>query len=626
MGNYIGNVPASGEFKRLDSIASLFDGSTTQFNLSYNTTSQSVGDASQLIVSLNGIVQEPLESYTLGIGGGSIIFSSAPSNGDTCHIVMLGGVGSTITPTDGSVTATKLDASLKDYYEDEYTADGSTTDFTLSRESAGVNMLLVTIDGIVQPTSAYTASGTTLTISPALPNGTNIRVVHMGVKAGVYVPQAGSVGLNEVDLTAFDGRYYQAGDALAVADVVSSGILKSQRANYAKVSLVNTDTSQEWQVQNNGTNFRITDQTQSGATRLAINATGYVGIGTISPSTNLHISSTGTPTIRIQDADGSDYYAQISQATGNTLFDARFGASNGAFIFRGLGGGVATEYLRLDPAGNLLVGKNVTTYATEGFNYERGGALELTRDAGRVLRVHRTTDNGNIIELNKDSVLVGSIGVEGGDSIYIGNGDTGLKFAGGADAIQPFNPSTVTARTDGGVDLGTTGAPFGDIYLAGGIQFGSAGGSGTSAVTNSLDDYEVGTFTPGIAFGGASTGVTYSVNKGSYIKIGRFVQCYGHLTLASKGTSTGAATITGLPFTVGNYLPNTALDGGGNFTYFSGLSSGTILDFISLLPDDLTNTAQIQGKGDGALNCANSDDTWFGNTFNCRFYCNYISA
>ena len=77
MANYIGNQPSYGEFKRLDSISSSFNGSTTTFNLTYNSVSTPVGDASQLIVSLNGIIQEPLNSYTLGVGGSSIVFSSA---------------------------------------------------------------------------------------------------------------------------------------------------------------------------------------------------------------------------------------------------------------------------------------------------------------------------------------------------------------------------------------------------------------------------------------------------------------------------------------------------------------------------------------------------------------------
>ena len=108
MANYIGNAPVSGEFKHLDSIASQFNGSTTTFTLLFNGVSQSVGDASQLIVSLNGVVQEPLTAYTLGTGGSTVIFSSAPASGSTCFIVKLGGVGGTTTPSDNSVTTAKI--------------------------------------------------------------------------------------------------------------------------------------------------------------------------------------------------------------------------------------------------------------------------------------------------------------------------------------------------------------------------------------------------------------------------------------------------------------------------------------------------------------------------------------
>jgi isovaleryl-CoA dehydrogenase len=97
---YIGNVPSHGEFKKADSIASSFNGSLTAFDLDVNAVNQTVGDASQLIISLNGIVQEPGTAYTLGIGGGSVVFASAPASTDACHIVILGGVGDSGTPAD----------------------------------------------------------------------------------------------------------------------------------------------------------------------------------------------------------------------------------------------------------------------------------------------------------------------------------------------------------------------------------------------------------------------------------------------------------------------------------------------------------------------------------------------
>lgn len=76
-----------------------------------------------------------------------------------------------------------------------------------------------------------------------------------------------------------------------------------------------------------------------------------------------------------------------------------------------------------------------------------------------------------------------------------------------------------------------------------------------SAGANDLDDYEEGTFTPGLTFGGGSTGMTFSTQSGEYTKIGN--RCFFSLSLAlsAKGSSTGQAVITGLPFTVNAAVP-----------------------------------------------------------------------
>lgn len=72
-----------------------------------------------------------------------------------------------------------------------------------------------------------------------------------------------------------------------------------------------------------------------------------------------------------------------------------------------------------------------------------------------------------------------------------------------------------------------------------------------SADANTLDDYEEGTWTPGVSFGGGTTGITYNTQSGSYTKIGNRVFFRGSINLSSKGSSTGSALITGLPFTNG---------------------------------------------------------------------------
>ena len=71
-----------------------------------------------------------------------------------------------------------------------------------------------------------------------------------------------------------------------------------------------------------------------------------------------------------------------------------------------------------------------------------------------------------------------------------------------------------------------------------------------SADANTLDDYEEGTWTPTVAFGGASVGVTYAATRqGTYTKVGRAVTVQCQIVLTSKGSSTGAMSVTGLPFT-----------------------------------------------------------------------------
>lgn len=97
-------------------------------------------------------------------------------------------------------------------------------------------------------------------------------------------------------------------------------------------------------------------------------------------------------------------------------------------------------------------------------------------------------------------------------------------------------------------DVTTTSTPtFSTIDLTGGqLKFPAT--FNLSSDPNTLDDYEEGTMTPGISFGGGTTGITYAAQVGTYTKIGRVVMYSAYIQLTSKGTSTGTAVITGLPF------------------------------------------------------------------------------
>ena len=62
---YIGRTPATGNYTKLDSIASGFNGSSTAFALASGGTSITADRATQLVISIGGVIQEPDTAYTV---------------------------------------------------------------------------------------------------------------------------------------------------------------------------------------------------------------------------------------------------------------------------------------------------------------------------------------------------------------------------------------------------------------------------------------------------------------------------------------------------------------------------------------------------------------------------------
>src|SRR5210317_235398 len=79
---YIARTPAYGAFEKQTLTA---DSSTTTFALNFT-----VGSSSSVIVSVAGVIQEPEVGYSLSGGGTNIVFSTAPTSGDTVFVVFLG--------------------------------------------------------------------------------------------------------------------------------------------------------------------------------------------------------------------------------------------------------------------------------------------------------------------------------------------------------------------------------------------------------------------------------------------------------------------------------------------------------------------------------------------------------
>jgi len=116
------------------------------------------------------------------------------------------------------------------------------------------------------------------------------------------------------------------------------------------------------------------------------------------------------------------------------------------------------------------------------------------------------------------------------------NLSSNLQFSSGFTMLSPtLSSPTLTTPTTSGI-----------LTLGAGIKFPATQVPSTDA--NTLDDYEEGTWTPDLKFNGANSGMTYTINRGLYTKIGKFVYLFFDILLSNKGSSSGTATIEGVPF------------------------------------------------------------------------------
>jgi hypothetical protein len=168
-------------------------------------------------------------------------------------------------------------------------------------------------------------------------------------------------------------------------------------------------------------------------------------------------------------------------------------------------------------------------------------------------------------------------------------------------------------------DLAAVAAGIAATAAAGGIppngQLAFPATQNPSSNANTLDDYEEGTFALTIAFGGAAVGVTYSANTIAYVKVGKKVTVTGKFALSSKGSSTGTAVLSGLPFAA-------AVSGTHMCVSIHALNMNTItVDPVAQIVNGVaTFTLKAQ------LADADLDNTHFSNTSELRFSFTYLSA
>ena len=200
MTSYIGVGPTFGTF---DKQLITGDGSTATFTLDFP-----VAQAGQLLVSLDGIVQEPNFAFNISMSSGDpkITFAAAPANGARIFIVYLGRQLLVATTANSSPVF------------DQFSGNGSTPTFALS-ETPVTNTaenFIVFVDNVYQRLGsglAYTISGSNIVFSSAPPSGTNnIQVTQLARANTLNTVADGSISLTKLSFDPADDA-----TALAIA-------------------------------------------------------------------------------------------------------------------------------------------------------------------------------------------------------------------------------------------------------------------------------------------------------------------------------------------------------------------------------------------------------------------------
>ena len=122
--SYIGREPVVGNFQTCDSI-SVVNGQAA-YTLQVGGTNVTPESANHMLVSLNGVLQAPISSFT--VSGATLTFASNLATGDSIDFVMLlGKVLDIGTPSDGTVTEPKLAANTGGIVDWQAVVTGATT-------------------------------------------------------------------------------------------------------------------------------------------------------------------------------------------------------------------------------------------------------------------------------------------------------------------------------------------------------------------------------------------------------------------------------------------------------------------------------------------------------------------
>ena len=359
-----------------------FDSVNTKFKITHdNGTHAKVTRASQLMISVNGVFQQPHDSATptsgFGLDADSVlVFSTAPSNSDSVF---------------GSILSSNISSfEISDNDIDNFTGDNNTVNFTMSKTPPDPRNILVTLDGVVQyPSDASTTRAYTVatdsnvlsfTSAPAL--GVEIQVRHIGFAGG-----GGSGG---------------------------SGLVSSVFGRIGDVNLVGTDDITVRNITGVGATFTgvvtYEDVTNVDSIGVITARSGIQGIGIQSAGVNVAV---GVITALNFIGAGNTF------AVSGTTVDISIAGGGGA---AGAGGTWGSNAVGIHT--DKIVGINTTTIAGSATSE---GALQVRGNIGieeGLLTLDSNIDTSVSVPVGKNALLIGPTTVGAGATIDVAQGST----------------------------------------------------------------------------------------------------------------------------------------------------------------------------------------------------------
>lgn len=165
------------------------------------------------------------------------------------------------------------------------------------------------------------------------------------------------------------------------------------------------------------------------------------------------------------------------------------------------------------------------------------------RSNGQTIDASHVGDLQTEVAALEDGLLNGTARLNSSNSTL-----ANLSVLGGSTFAAVNFASTVSFASSATFSTGVTVST--GVLVIGQGQIAFPATQVASADAQTLDQYKELTWTPVIGGSGGTSGQSYSVQTGHYVKIGQFVLATFECTLSAKGTITTNVQIQGLPFAI----------------------------------------------------------------------------